>query len=241
MMVLDEKKTYETMLEKSDDARKMVMEAYGYKLFPNRNGPHFSDDGQPQYEQFCDPRWPRYFLSNDEVVACHKADCFKMPANHLYAEGPMQLIQGDTLGINSLPAFINATQQDNTELMNNLQVTLNNIFTEELLQKTGLLDYDKAHNDSWVLSMKTFKFFALMGHFAKTMCQQHFKVRFGAIVDSFLPLTSSRRLLSLSEDSRVPQRSEMWMLLTKEMNGNDEAYTDGILAATKENEQIDTA
>jgi len=40
------------------------------------------------------------------------------------------------------------------------------------------------------------KEFGVLGHFLKSMCQQHFKPRFGVMIDNFVQIFNSRRLVS---------------------------------------------
>mgnify|MGYP007004445961 CR=1 FL=1 len=62
-----------------------------------------------------------------------------------------------------------------------------------------------------------FKEFALMGHFLKQMCQQHFQARFGATVDNFLQIKNSRRVIPLG---RVIERSVKDGVLRKLVQSN---------------------
>jgi hypothetical protein len=104
--------TYYNVEEKADDARKWTMKIFGYRLFPQRNGPEFSADGQPQYEQFCDLDWRRFFLTDAEVEDLVRAKAQTVPANNLYADGPMQLFYDGTHGIKDVEAFVTSTLKD---------------------------------------------------------------------------------------------------------------------------------
>ena len=82
-----------------------------------------------------------------------------------------------------------------------------------------------------------FKEFALMGHFLKQMCQQHFQPRFGATVDNFLQIKNSRRVIPLG---RVIERSAkdkvLWKLVQSNKGTNLEVT---ISAAILDNSNID--
>ena len=61
------------------------------------------------------------------------------------------------------------------------------------------------------------KEFAVLGHFLKCMCQQHFKPRFGVMIDNFVQIYNSRRLVS---DDTLLSKNDVHLEITQKILQN---------------------
>jgi len=170
----------------------------------------FTGCGQPYYSIFervaeaaCE------FLAPEDFEDCtNDRDVPRGLANHLYAVAPLRVSEEENKGITDLPAFILAKYSDaRTESL--VQKTLENVFSRAKVQE---LLGDAIKNLTMRQAASIFKEFALMSHFLKQLCQQHFQPRFGATVDKFLQLTNSRRTIP---QNRVLDRIAVEDILAK--------------------------
>ena len=72
--------------------------------------------------------------------------------------------------------------------------TLLNIFSVEYIAKT--IDMKTNENSLLQHALAIVKRFGVLCHYLKNMCQQHFKHRFGVMIDNFIRIENSRRLVT---------------------------------------------
>jgi hypothetical protein len=194
--------------------------------------------------------WKRFFMSNEEVFSLTMVGSKPYLLNkspHLYARGPLLICSVPsperTPGILDLAAFFNASYDDADGWMKAmLQTSVLNIFSDTLFNST----VGRQDSDVLIRNLtKTFKQVAIIAHCTKALCQQHFKLRFGAIMDNFLALHSCRRLVEFTDDFQIPKRQSLFDALAK-LAKNDQDVSNfllqaGLEAAIAENDSIDEA
>ena len=128
------------------------------------------------------------------VALSSNLDTPRRVANHLYADGPMKVSHEACEGITDLKWFLNAPLSD-ANMRSLLEKTLLSIFSADLVH-SFLADKTEDGQNAQRLALSMLKEFAVLGHYLRSMCQQHFKPRFGVMIDNFIQIINSRRIVS---------------------------------------------
>jgi hypothetical protein len=156
-------------------------------------------------------------------------------ANHLYAHGPLVFSEESHKGITDLKAFLLANVNDE-RTYKLLWTTLLNIFSVGYISKT----IDMSTNEQSLLqnALAIVKRFGVLCHYLKNMCQQHFKPRFGVMIDNFIQIVNSRRLVTHDKLLSRVDISQVLNEVAKASAFTQPSIKQDIEAATKDNEAI---
>ena len=128
-------------------------------------------------------------------------------ANHLYARGPLVFSHPGTEGtegITDLRSYLLASVTDE-KTQQLLWKTLENIFTKKFIEST--IDLKTNEDEFLSRAMAIAKRFGVLSHFLKNLCQQHCKPTFGVMIDNFIRIDNSRRLVT--DDVKLLTREEV--------------------------------
>lgn len=87
-------------------------------------------------------------------------------------------------------------------------------------------------------SLTIVKRFGVLCHYLKNLCQQHFKPRFGVMVDNFIQIVNSRRLVTHDKLLSRVDLSQVLIEVAKASATNHPSIEQDIDAAAKDNDAI---
>lgn len=117
------------------------------------------------------------------------------------------------------------------------EATLLNIFSKQFVQ-SFFYDDTEAANHLRRKGLKLMQDFGTLAHHLKSMCQQHFKPTFGVMIDHFVQIKNSRRMVT---HARLKFRVEVEQaLITLAAKGPATLLAAGINAAISDNADIDS-
>ena len=198
----------------------------------------YTEHGQPYYSMFLsDDEHPlKTHRSEEEMIQDTNSEVPRGVAHHLYADGVLQVSFERSTGIEDFKAFFLAT--DSEQLMPPLfEATLLNIFSKQFVQQFFYDNTDAAEHLRRK-GLKLMQDFGTLAHHLKSMCQQHFKPTFGVMIDNFVQLKNSRRMVTHARlKFRVEVQQELMELAAE---GPTTLLAAGINAAISDNADIES-
>lgn len=234
-----ENETINDIVELKNRYREKLSENFVLPGFPYYNNNMYTEDGQPYYSMFLsDDEHPLKTHRSEEEMLKDTND-LKVPrgvAHHLYADGVLEVSFERSTGIKDFKTFFLATESD-PEMKQLFEATLHNIFSKEFVQSF----FNDNTETAQLLRRKGLKImqeFGTLAHHLKSMCQQHFKPTFGVMIDHFVQLKNSRRMVT---HKRLKSRKEVEKALEAlSEKGPSTLLALGINAAISDNADIES-